>query len=158
MSEREVHQRLCSESVLLIRREDVLLRLTADAPLSSLSDDQSDPRWKALDVEGERERFHCSLLLWSCSPAQILHASTNGCVSRHRLCYVKYLSSHFKIWHASVTPGHRKAPYVCLSLSLSFSHTLCLRITHNLVLPKQDVNDACVCTPVPLFACGPLLP
>ncbi|XP_045073256.1 uncharacterized protein LOC123486120 [Coregonus clupeaformis] len=53
VSEQEVHQRLCSESVLLIRREDVLLRLTADAPLSSLSDDQSDPRWKALDVEGQ---------------------------------------------------------------------------------------------------------
>lgn len=44
-----MHQRLCSESVLLIRREDVLQRLTPDCCLSSLS----DPRWKALDVEGE---------------------------------------------------------------------------------------------------------
>ncbi|XP_038576408.1 uncharacterized protein LOC119904078 [Micropterus salmoides] len=49
VSEREVHQRLCSESVLLIRREDVLQRLTPDCCLSSLS----DPRWKALDVEGQ---------------------------------------------------------------------------------------------------------
>ncbi|KAA8579481.1 hypothetical protein FQN60_006574 [Etheostoma spectabile] len=51
--EEEVHQRLCSESVLLIRREDVLQRLTPDCCLSSLSDRQSDPRWKALDVEGQ---------------------------------------------------------------------------------------------------------
>ncbi|XP_068447116.1 uncharacterized protein [Clinocottus analis] len=47
----EVHQRLCSESVLLIRREDVLQRLTPDCCLSSLS--ESDPRWKALDIEGQ---------------------------------------------------------------------------------------------------------
>ncbi|KAF1371615.1 hypothetical protein PFLUV_G00270220 [Perca fluviatilis] len=53
VSEGEVHQRLCSESVLLIRREDVLQRLTPDCCLSSLSDSQSDPRWKALDVEGQ---------------------------------------------------------------------------------------------------------
>ncbi|KAK5847515.1 hypothetical protein PBY51_016635 [Eleginops maclovinus] len=52
-SEAEVHQRLCSESVLLIRREDVLLRLTPDCCLSGLSDTQSDPRWRALDVEGQ---------------------------------------------------------------------------------------------------------
>lgn len=43
-----MHRRLCSESVLLIRREDVLQRLTAGCCLSSLS----GPRWKALDVEG----------------------------------------------------------------------------------------------------------
>ncbi|XP_074483543.1 uncharacterized protein LOC141763118 [Sebastes fasciatus] len=48
-SEAEVHQRLCSESVLLIRREDVLQRLTPDCRLSSLS----DPQWKALDIEGQ---------------------------------------------------------------------------------------------------------
>lgn len=47
--EEEVHQRLCSESVLLIRREDVLQRLTPDCCLSSLS----DPLWKALDIEGQ---------------------------------------------------------------------------------------------------------
>ncbi|KAK9523804.1 hypothetical protein VZT92_017695 [Zoarces viviparus] len=52
-SEEEVHQRLCSESVLLIRREDVLQRLTPDCCLSSLSESQSDPRWKALDIEGQ---------------------------------------------------------------------------------------------------------
>lgn len=52
VSEGEVHQRLCSESVLLIRREDVLQRLTADCCLTSLSESSSDPRWKALDVEG----------------------------------------------------------------------------------------------------------
>ncbi|KAL1022370.1 hypothetical protein UPYG_G00025880 [Umbra pygmaea] len=58
-NEGEVHQRLCSESVLLIRREDVLQRLTSDTTLSSLSDDQSDPRWKALDVEGQvRQMIH----------------------------------------------------------------------------------------------------
>lgn len=49
VSEDELHQRLCSESVLLIRREDVLQRLTPDCCLSSLS----EPRWKALDIEGE---------------------------------------------------------------------------------------------------------
>ncbi|CAI5638287.1 unnamed protein product [Oreochromis niloticus] len=53
VSEGEVHQRLCSESVLLIRREDVLQRLTPDCSLSGLSESQSDPRWKALDVEGQ---------------------------------------------------------------------------------------------------------
>lgn len=53
VSEGEVHQRLCSESVLLIRREDVLQRLTPDCCLSDLSDCQSDPRWKAMDVEGQ---------------------------------------------------------------------------------------------------------
>ncbi|KAL1022373.1 hypothetical protein UPYG_G00025920 [Umbra pygmaea] len=51
VSEGEVHQRLCSESVLLIKsEEDVLQRLTSDTTLSSLSD---DPRWKALNVEGQ---------------------------------------------------------------------------------------------------------
>ncbi|KAM9327670.1 uncharacterized protein KZ484_019140 [Pholidichthys leucotaenia] len=53
VSEREMHQRLCSESVLLIRREDVLQRWTPDCDLSSLSDNHSDPRWKILDVEGQ---------------------------------------------------------------------------------------------------------
>lgn len=48
-----MHQRLCSESVLLIRREDVLQRLMPDCSLSGLSESQSDPRWKALDVEGQ---------------------------------------------------------------------------------------------------------
>ncbi|KAI4790015.1 hypothetical protein KUCAC02_034882 [Chaenocephalus aceratus] len=48
-----VHQRLCSESVLLIRREDVLLRLTPECSLSGLSELQSDPRWRAMDVEGQ---------------------------------------------------------------------------------------------------------
>lgn len=53
VSETEVHERLCSESVLLIRTEDVLERLTPDCCLSSLSENQSDPRWKSLDVEGQ---------------------------------------------------------------------------------------------------------
>ncbi|XP_029303842.1 uncharacterized protein LOC115018771 [Cottoperca gobio] len=52
-SEGLVHQRLCSESVLLIRRDDVLQRLTADCCLSGLSDIQSDPRWRALDIQGQ---------------------------------------------------------------------------------------------------------
>ncbi|MCI4393578.1 hypothetical protein PGIGA_G00159240 [Pangasianodon gigas] len=53
VSEEELHVRLCSDSVLLIRREDVLKRLTADCPLSLISDHQNDPRWKTLNVEGE---------------------------------------------------------------------------------------------------------
>ncbi|XP_036947442.1 uncharacterized protein LOC119015504 [Acanthopagrus latus] len=54
VSAQELHQRLCSESVLLIRREDVLQRLTPDSSLSSLS----EPRWKALDVEGQVRQMH----------------------------------------------------------------------------------------------------
>nr|XP_019964820.1 PREDICTED: uncharacterized protein LOC109643993 isoform X1 [Paralichthys olivaceus]XP_019964821.1 PREDICTED: uncharacterized protein LOC109643993 isoform X1 [Paralichthys olivaceus] len=53
VSEAEVHQRLCSESVLLIRREDVLQRLVPDSCMQGLSESQSDPRWKVLDVEGQ---------------------------------------------------------------------------------------------------------
>ncbi|XP_030014630.1 uncharacterized protein LOC115436056 [Sphaeramia orbicularis] len=52
VSEDEVHQRLCSESVLLIRREDVLQRLTPDCCLSDLMD-HCDPRWRDLDVQGQ---------------------------------------------------------------------------------------------------------
>ncbi|KAM9835861.1 uncharacterized protein ACBR49_019553 isoform 1-T2 [Aulostomus maculatus] len=48
VSEAVVHQRLCSESVLLIRREDVLQRVTPDCRLPEF-----DPRWKALDVQGQ---------------------------------------------------------------------------------------------------------
>lgn len=57
VSESEVHERLCSDSVLLIRREDVFQRLTPDCSLSSLSQNPSDPRWKALDVEGQVRRL-----------------------------------------------------------------------------------------------------
>nr|XP_043871357.1 uncharacterized protein LOC122760320 isoform X2 [Solea senegalensis] len=53
VSEEEVHQRLCSESALLVRREDVLQRLTPESCLSSFIESQTDPRWKALDVEGQ---------------------------------------------------------------------------------------------------------
>ncbi|KAK2908473.1 hypothetical protein Q8A67_004310 [Cirrhinus molitorella] len=53
VSEEEVHERLCSESVLLIRREDVLKRLTPDAHLSQISDQHPDLRWKTLNVEGQ---------------------------------------------------------------------------------------------------------
>lgn len=53
VSEGELLQRLCSESALLIRREDVLQRLTPDCCLSGFS----DPRWKALDVEGQVRRM-----------------------------------------------------------------------------------------------------
>ncbi|KAM4560056.1 uncharacterized protein PAE49_012336 isoform 1-T2 [Odontesthes bonariensis] len=56
-SEEVVHRRLCSESVLLIRREDVLQRLTPDCSLSGLSESQSDPRWQILDVEGQVRRM-----------------------------------------------------------------------------------------------------
>ncbi|XP_060755451.1 uncharacterized protein LOC132866683 isoform X2 [Neoarius graeffei] len=53
VTEEELHVRLCSESVLLIRRDDVLKRVTADSPLSLISDLESDPRWKTLNVEGQ---------------------------------------------------------------------------------------------------------
>lgn len=53
VSEEAAHQRLCSDSVLLIRRDDVLQRVTPDCSLSTLSENQSDPRWQALDVEGK---------------------------------------------------------------------------------------------------------
>lgn len=53
VSEGELHQRLCSESVLLIRREDVLQRLTPDFGLPAFP----DPRWEALDVEGQVRRM-----------------------------------------------------------------------------------------------------
>ncbi|XP_067116864.1 uncharacterized protein [Osmerus mordax] len=59
VSEREVHQRLCSESVLLIRREDVMQRLTADTLLSSISEGQCDPRWRTMDVEGQVKQMTC---------------------------------------------------------------------------------------------------
>lgn len=52
VGEEEVKVRLCSESVLRIRREDVLKRLTPDSPLSLISDLQTDPSWKNLKVEG----------------------------------------------------------------------------------------------------------
>lgn len=55
VSEDILHQRLCSESVLLIRREDVLQRLTPDCCLTDLS----EPRWKALDVQGEALHYTC---------------------------------------------------------------------------------------------------
>lgn len=53
VSEEEVHKRLCSESVLLVRREDVLKRLTPDAHLSQISDQHPDLRWKTLNVEDQ---------------------------------------------------------------------------------------------------------
>lgn len=56
-AEDEVHQRLCSPSVLLVRREDVLQRLTSDHSLSRLVENQSDPRWQELDVEGQVRRM-----------------------------------------------------------------------------------------------------
>ncbi|XP_035249521.1 uncharacterized protein LOC118214097 isoform X1 [Anguilla anguilla] len=59
VSEEVVLQRLCSESVLLIRREDVLQRLTGDTQLSVLTQGQSDPRWNTLDVEGQVRQMCC---------------------------------------------------------------------------------------------------
>lgn len=60
VSEGELHQRLCSESVLLIRREDVLQRLTPDLGLSAFL----DPRWETLDVEGKGCESDAHLLLF----------------------------------------------------------------------------------------------
>ncbi|XP_028667714.1 uncharacterized protein LOC114659409 [Erpetoichthys calabaricus] len=48
-----VKQRLCSDSVLLIRKEDILIRLSEDTKLSALSQVQDDPRWDQLDVPGQ---------------------------------------------------------------------------------------------------------
>ncbi len=70
VSEDELHQRLCSESVLLIRREDVLQRLTPDCCLSSLS----EPRWRALDVEGEAAIYAfylCRFFIWCANMLQV---------------------------------------------------------------------------------------
>ncbi|XP_028837001.1 uncharacterized protein LOC114790808 isoform X2 [Denticeps clupeoides] len=53
VSEEEVHQRLSSESVLLIRRDDVLHRLPAAVPLSAVAENHADPRWSVLNVEGQ---------------------------------------------------------------------------------------------------------
>ncbi|XP_038153061.1 uncharacterized protein LOC119791184 [Cyprinodon tularosa] len=53
VNENEVHQRLCSQSVLLVRREDVLQRLAPDCSPPAFSEDQSDPRWRELDVDGQ---------------------------------------------------------------------------------------------------------
>lgn len=72
-SEGEVHQRLCSQSELLIRREDVLQRSTPDSRLSDLSEGQADPRWKDLDVEGNLCAFHlCRIHLFILSNAFVL--------------------------------------------------------------------------------------
>ncbi|CAL8290921.1 unnamed protein product [Lota lota] len=57
VSESELHQRLCSESVLLIRREDVLQRLSPPCRLSSLPEGCGDPRWQTMDVEGQVRRM-----------------------------------------------------------------------------------------------------
>ncbi|TRY92783.1 hypothetical protein DNTS_024854 [Danionella cerebrum] len=53
VSEEEIHERLCSESVLLIRREDVLRRLGPDVNLADITKQHPDPHWKTLDVEGQ---------------------------------------------------------------------------------------------------------
>ncbi|XP_048835013.1 uncharacterized protein LOC125709961 [Brienomyrus brachyistius] len=53
VSEAVMHKRLCSESVLLIRREDVLQRWLANTPAGTLSEVSSHPRWTALDVEDQ---------------------------------------------------------------------------------------------------------
>ena len=56
VSESELHQRLCTESVLLIRREDVLQRLSPPCRPFILSEGCEDPRWKTMDVEGALNR------------------------------------------------------------------------------------------------------
>ncbi|XP_015216960.1 uncharacterized protein [Lepisosteus oculatus] len=53
VSAQVVQQRLCSDSVLLVRREDVLQRLTADTPVSVLPQGHTDPCWDILDVAGQ---------------------------------------------------------------------------------------------------------
>ncbi|CAL9698666.1 unnamed protein product [Knipowitschia caucasica] len=49
-------ERLCSDSVLLVRRKDVLQRLSPGCSLSELSQDP-DPRWTSLDVLGQVKRM-----------------------------------------------------------------------------------------------------
>ena len=56
VSESELHKRLCTESVLLIRREDVLQRLSLPCHQFNLSEGFEDPRWKTMDVEGGLKR------------------------------------------------------------------------------------------------------
>ncbi|KAL4609175.1 hypothetical protein GN956_G24419 [Arapaima gigas] len=53
VSEAVVLQRLCSDSVLLIRREDVLQRWTADTPADSFPGGAAGPQWTVLDVQGQ---------------------------------------------------------------------------------------------------------
>ncbi|XP_072304846.1 uncharacterized protein [Eucyclogobius newberryi] len=57
VSDAEVQERLCSDSVLQVRREDVVQRLTSDFSLSALSQSQCAPCWKHLDVEGQVKRM-----------------------------------------------------------------------------------------------------
>lgn len=68
VSEDILHQRLCSDSALLIRREDVLQRLTPDCCLTDLS----DPRWKALDVQGDGQAGHYTASVMTFSPRMFL--------------------------------------------------------------------------------------
>ncbi|PWA15254.1 hypothetical protein CCH79_00020740 [Gambusia affinis] len=85
VGEVEVHQRLCSQSVLLVRREDVLQRLTTDGSLSDLSQIQSDPRWRLLDVEGEAAIFLPQLTPTSDPPCLIQVFCYPGQVRQMRL-------------------------------------------------------------------------
>lgn len=64
VSEEAALQRLCSDSVLLIRRDDVLQRATPDCSLSTFSENQSDPRWKALDVAGKAATSGAHFVHW----------------------------------------------------------------------------------------------
>ncbi|XP_053708195.1 uncharacterized protein LOC128751282 [Synchiropus splendidus] len=53
---KDVCERLSSESVLLVRSEDVLQRLKPEHGPFSLTENLDDPRWKDLDVEGQVRR------------------------------------------------------------------------------------------------------
>lgn len=92
VSEGELHQRLCSESVLLIRREDVLQRLTADFSLAAFP----DPRWEALDVEGkecESEAHSCLCLLTDLSTPSLPQVKFGGCARKRTRVSTRRLTS-----------------------------------------------------------------
>lgn len=104
VSEGELLQRLCSESVLLIRREDVLQRMTPDFNLPA----SHGPRWEALDVEGK-----------GCEP------DAQGC-----LCLLADLSTSLlssgQVWrmHLEEEAGHHKMTHISIPAAYSSGITL----------------------------------
>ena len=59
--EAEILQQLCSDSVLLIRRDDVISHWTDSCDLTVLIR-QQDPQWRIMNVLGELTLYACQLL------------------------------------------------------------------------------------------------
>lgn len=54
ISEGLVQQQLCSDSVLLVRRQDIVSRWVHNGPADlSVLIQQNDPRWRTMNVLGE---------------------------------------------------------------------------------------------------------